>query len=207
MKKAVVIVLTLIGAIALSSSINNAYGFAENDSKNSVTLPTNKEIEKKWLVKKEDVPYNLDDDMCKYEIKQTYLCFNPEIRIREFNNGQSHELTIKDNMSSDGMVRDEININITKEQYDNLLKKQEGITINKTRYQFYEGEQLVAIDIFHEELDGLAYMEIEFKSREESNSYEEPSWVIKDVTSDVSYKNGHLARYGLPKEMRELCLD
>lgn len=203
MKKAVAIVLAVIGTFVLSSGAENVHGFTENDSKNSVILPNNKEIEKKWLIKKEDVPYNLDaDNVCKYEIKQTYLCFNPEMRIREFNNGQSHELTIKDNMSSDGMVRDEININITKGQYNNLLKKQEGITINKTRYQFYEGEQLVAIDIFHGELEGLAYMEIEFKSRKESEIYKDPSWVIKDVTSDVNYKNGHLAKYGLPKHQK-----
>ena len=114
-------------------------------------------------------------------------------------NGQSFEFTIKNNMSDDGLIRDEINIDITKKQYDNLVKKKEGITINKTRYQFYEDGQLIAIDIFHGELDGLAYMEIEFRTEEESNNYKETKWVIKDVTSDINYKNGHLARYGIPK--------
>ena len=27
----------------------------------------------------------------------------------------------------------------------------------------------------------------------------ERKWLIKDVTSDVNYKNGHLAIYGIPK--------
>ena len=31
-----------------------------------------------------------------------------------------------------------------------------------------------------------------------ANNYETPDWVIKDVTSDINYKNGHLARYGIP---------
>ena len=79
------------------------------------------------------------------------------------------------------------------------MKKQEGRTINKTRYQFYEEGQLIAIDIFHGELDGLAYMEIEFKNEEESNNFEDPKWVVKDVTNDINYKNGHLARYGIPE--------
>ena len=104
------------------------------------------------------------------------------------------------NMSADGMVRDETNYNITREQYENLIKKQEGTTIHKTRYQLYADGQIMAFDIFHDDLDGLAYMEIEFPNEEESLKYKEPSWVIKDVTSDIRYKNGHLARFGIPEE-------
>ena len=103
-------------------------------------------------------------------------------------------------MSSDGMVRDEVNVTINKEQYDNLIKKKEGKTIHKTRYQFYDNEQVIAIDIFHDQLDGLAYVEIEFANEEEAKKYETPSWVIKDVTDDVNYKNGHLARYGISEK-------
>ena len=77
----------------------------------------------------------------------------------------------------------------------------EWITIHKTRYQLLDKDiwEIIAIDIFHEELDWLAYMEIEFKTEEESKKYKEPEWVIKDVTNDVNYKNGHLARFGIPK--------
>ena len=42
-------------------------------------------------------------------------------------------------------------------------------------------------------------MEIEFLSVEESYAYGDPDWVIADVTSDVRYKNGSLARYGIPE--------
>lgn len=57
---------------------------------------------------------------------------------------------------------------------------------------------LLAIDIFSGELDGLAYLEIEFENQEEANNFKTPEWVIKDVTSDLNYKNGYLARYGIP---------
>ncbi len=164
-------------------------------------LSDDKEIERKWLINKESIPYDLNStEVRQYEIKQTYLCFDPEMRVREYNNGDSHEFTIKTNMSDDGLVRDEVNMDITKEQYDNLIKKQEGNTIYKTRYQLYDEGQIIAIDIFHGDLDGLAYMEIECKNEEESNNYKEPTWVIKDVTSDINYKNGYLARYGIPKQ-------
>jgi len=164
-------------------------------------LADGKEIERKWLIKKEDIPYDLaTETQDKYDIKQTYICFNPEMRVRNYNDGQSYEMTIKNNMSEDGLVRDEINISITKEQYDNLVAKQEGNTIHKTRYQLFDDGQVIALDIFHDDLDGLAYLEIEFANEEESKAFKEPDWVIKDVTDDVNYKNGHLARNGIPEE-------
>lgn len=163
-------------------------------------LSDDQEIERKWLIQKDKIPYNLEDNsVYQYEIKQTYLCFDPEMRVRDYNNGKSYEFTMKTNMSNDGLIRDETNLDITKEQYENLIKKQEGTTIYKTRYQFYAEGQIIAIDVFHGELDGLVYMEIEFANKEESDRYQEPDWIIKDVTSDIRYKNGYLARYGIPQ--------
>lgn len=162
-------------------------------------LADDKEIERKWLVDKEKIPYDLNKAMDIYDIQQTYICFNPEMRVRNYNNGQSYEFTIKTNLTEDGLIRDEINMDITQEQYENLIEKKECFTIHKTRYNVYDNGQVMAIDIFHDELDGLAYMEIEFKSKEDSDNYETPSWVIKDVTSDVRYKNGHLVRFGIPE--------
>ena len=196
----VISILILVGVLTILYFGKKSYEAIKYEQRITEILADDKEIEKKWLIKKEDIPYNLNDtNVQRFEIKQTYLCFDPEMRVRDYNNGQSYEFTIKNNMSNDGLIRDEVNINITKEQYDNLIIKQEGKTIHKTRYQLYDDGQLVAIDIFHGDLDGLAYMEIEFKTEEESKSYKTPRWVIKDVTSDINYKNGHLARYGIPK--------
>ncbi len=196
----IITILILIGIFAIGycvKKVSNQIGYRKRITD---LLSDDREIERKWLIDKEKIPYNLNDENVHvYEIKQTYLCFDPEMRVRDYNNGESFEFTMKTNMSNDGLIRDEVNIDITKEQYDNLIIKQEGKTIHKTRYQLYDDGQLVAIDIFHGDLDGLAYMEIEFKTEEESKSYKTPRWVIKDVTSDVNYKNGHLARYGIPK--------
>ena len=132
-------------------------------------------------------------------IQQTYISFEPEIRVRNYNNGEEYEVTIKTNLTRNGLIRDEVNVPINKEEYDNLIQKKEGNTIHKTRYQFYADQQLIAIDIFHGDLDGLAYMEIEFANVEESDSFATPEWVVEDVTDNINYKNGHLARYGIPK--------
>ena len=47
-------------------------------------------------------------------------------------------------------------------------------------------------------------MEIEFLNMEEATAFVTPEWVIADVTDDVRYKNGHLARYGIPKLDRRM---
>jgi len=163
-------------------------------------LADSKEIERKWLIRAEDIPYDLNaDDVYRYDIQQTYISFEPEIRVRNYNNDEEYELTVKTNLTKDGLIRDEVNVPISKEEYDNLIQKKEGNTIHKTRYQFYADQQLIAIDIFHGDLDGLAYMEIEFANVKESDSFATPEWVVEDVTDNINYKNGHLARYGIPK--------
>ena len=204
MNKVVKIIIIIAIAILIVISFyycgKKIYDSIKYDQRIHELLSDDKEIERKWLIKKEDIPYDLNDsNVQKFEIKQTYICFDPEMRVRDYNNGESFEFTMKNNMTIDGMIRDEINMDITKEQYDNLVIKQEGNTIDKTRYQLYDDGQIIALDIFHGDLDGLAYMEIEFKTEDESNNYKEPNWVIKDVTSDINYKNGHLARYGIPE--------
>lgn len=159
---------------------------------------TGEEIERKWLISVNDIPYNLEDGV-KQKIVQTYLNFSPEIRVRNINDGEKYILTVKSNMSVDGLTRDEKEYYISEEEYNNLLKKQEGNTISKTRYQIYDKGNIVEIDIFENQLKGLAYMEIEFETEEKAKAFDNPSWVIKDVTDDVRYKNGHLARYGIPE--------
>jgi len=159
---------------------------------------TGEEIERKWLINASDIPYNLEDGV-EQKIVQTYLNFSPEIRVRNINNGEKYILTIKSNMSVDGLTRDEKEYYISEEEYNSLLKKQEGNTIVKTRYQIYDKGNIMEIDIFENQLKGLAYMEVEFETEEKARAFETPKWVIKDVTDDIRYKNGYLARYGIPE--------
>ena len=41
------------------------------------------------------------------------------------------------------------------------------------------------------------------KGLKNTNNYGTPSWVLKDVTTDLNYKNGYLSRYGIPKSYYE----
>ena len=182
------------------SCITSCSDAVKMDKRVDEILADDVEIERKWLIDPSDIPYDLSaPDVEVVDILQTYISFEPEIRVRNYNNGAVYEMTIKTNMSEDGLVRDETIILITQTEYDNLMAKKEGITIHKTRYEFFDNGQVIAIDIFHDDLDGLAYMEIEFASIDESYLFGDPDWVIADVTSDVRYKNGSLARYGIPE--------
>lgn len=159
------------------------------------------EIERKWLVDVNNIPYDLDNAEI-IDIEQTYISFAPEMRVRKLDGGASgYTFTIKTNMTTDGRERDELDMVISEEEYESLVTKKEGNTIYKTRYQFLDDQgYLMAVDIFKGDLEGLAYMEIEFVNTEDSMNYEEPDWVIKEVTHDINYKNGHLARYGIPDD-------
>ncbi len=196
------LVLILILIVIISIVLRNMiYDINYANKVNSITSDT-LEIERKWIIDKNKISFDLSNSKIT-KIEQTYICFSPEIRVRKINDGEEYTFTVKTNMTADGMTRDEMEIYITQEEYNNLIKKQEGNTIYKTRYQFLDGDYLLAIDIFSGELEGLAYLEIEFENQEEANNFQTPDWVIKDVTSDVNYKNGHLARYGIPNSFFE----
>lgn len=195
MKKNIIIVIELIIIIILSIVLILKYN--ENNM-----LEYDEEIEKKWLIRVSDIPYDLSQAE-KYEIVQTYLNFSPEIRIRNINNSE-YVLTIKCDTALKGFVREEHEWLISKEEYDNLLTKKEGNTITKTRYRFINEDGIeMEIDIFSGKLEGLAYLEIEFVNTESAENYKAPDWVIKDVTTDLNYKNGYLARYGIPNSFFE----
>jgi len=190
-------IIILLATLLILSIGTNIYVINKDANKDTL-IKDGKEIEKKWLIKEADIPYDLSTSD-KFEVEQTYISFDPEIRIRRINGGKQYTLTIKTNMSIDGLTRDEIEYYITKESYDLLLAKKEGNTIYKTRYQIVVDGILREIDIFKGDLIGLAYMETEFKNEEEAKEYGDPEWIIKDVTSDNRYKNQSLAQYGIPK--------
>lgn len=171
-------------------------------------LPTQitggKEIERKWLLDPENLSINLEKDAVGiWQIKQTYLNFSPEMRVRDVidrDGTESFIFTVKSDMSVDGLTRNEKEWYISAEEYAHLLEKSEGNTIAKTRYRIDRDGLHYEYDIFHEQLTGLAYLEIEFTDETKAWNFANPNYVVKDVTSDRRYKNQGLAQYGIPKD-------
>lgn len=86
------------------------------------------EIERKYLIEKEQLPKNLSDYPF-HRIEQGYLCTSPVVRIRR--QDDEYFLTYK---SKGLMAREEYNLPLTQEAYEHLKPKSDGLVISKTRY-------------------------------------------------------------------------
>lgn len=98
---------------------------------------------------------------------------------------------------NDPMQRTEIEFQITREEFNILSQKalKDTHLIEKDRYLIPLYNGLTAeLDIYHNELDGLSTVEVEFTDIEEATNFKEPDWFGVDITSDKSYKNKNLAK-------------
>jgi CYTH domain-containing protein len=153
-----------------------------------------KEIEKKFVVKK--LPENLES-FPKKEIKQGYVSISEdgtEVRVRQKNNKFYH--TTK---SAGGLVREEIEREISQEEFDTFWAQTEGRRVEKTRYEIpLENDLIAELDIYHGGLDGLQTVEVEFHGNN-IEGFTPPDWFGDDVTENRAYKNANLALKGLPQ--------
>lgn len=148
------------------------------------------EIERKFLIHK--LPELTQ--FCFKKITQGYIATDPVIRIRKMDD--IFCLCIK---SQGHMIREEFELNITKEQYEGLWNKVEFSPIEKTRYFIPLDNNLTAeLDIYEGHLSGLRTVEVEFSSPSEASHFTPPSWFGEDITHDNRYKNNHLSMYGSP---------
>lgn len=154
-----------------------------------------KEIERKFLVA--SLPENLEQYPQK-EIVQGYIAITSdetEVRLRK--KGEKYFQTIK---SGSGKTRNEHEVEISEDQFNSLWPTTEGKRVEKVRYEIPLGESIIELDVYSGDLNGLLTAEVEFKSEEDSNSFEPPAWLEKEVTEDKRYKNQNLALHGKPTE-------
>ena len=150
------------------------------------------EIERKFLIRKDDLPQDLAAFPC-HRIEQGYLCTSPVVRIRR--QDDDYFLTYK---SKGLMSREEYNLPLTKESYEHMRPKADGILISKTRYLIPEKDGLtIELDVFDAPYEGLYLAEVEFSSEEQALSYTPPVWFGKDVTNSGKYHNSRLSQGNL----------
>ncbi len=145
------------------------------------------EIERKFLVKY--LPENLEQYK-SLKIEQAYVSTKPTIRIRK----QDDEfiLTVK----GKGKIKKiEHELNISEKEYNNLFEKIEGRVVKKTRYLIpIENGYTAELDVYHDYLDGLYTVEVEFDDMESCESFVKPDWFSTDVSEDKEYKNTSLSK-------------
>lgn len=157
------------------------------------------EIERKYLIKREQLPASLEQYPHRV-IEQGYLCTDPVVRVRM--DGDKYVLTYK---SSGLMAREEYNLPLTGEAYAHLVKKIDGLLIRKTRYCIPLDDTLtIELDLFENELAPLILAEVEFPDLELAEAFTPPAWFGEDVTFSSDYHNSSLSRKGLCKSERPL---
>ncbi len=146
------------------------------------------EIEKKYLIT--TIPFPLESYTYRI-IEQGYLSTVPVVRVRQDNN--DYYLTYKGHGM---MMREEYNLPLTKDSYDNLIRKVDGIVIRKKRYEIplENTSYTIELDIFQGAYDGLKMAEVEFPSAEAANSFIPPTWFGEDVTLNLNYHNSILSQ-------------
>ena len=174
------------------------------------------EVEMKFLINPDTLPDGIKNELDQYnpkEITQGYLVIDPEtkteMRVRD-KNGKYYQTIKRDVEGSDGVVREEYETEITKDQYEAMIPAAGDRIVEKTRYKIpyqytnkLDQQQNVTIelDIYKgNKLEGLSTAEIEFPNEEMSDEFIAPNWFGEDKTSDKRYKNQNLATQGKPEE-------
>ena len=153
-----------------------------------------KEIERKFCVRK--MP---DLTACTgVEISQGYIAVGEngtEVRVRR--KDKRFYQTVK---IGKGVQRTEVEVELSRVQFDNLWPLTAGRRVEKVRYEMGEGTWTIELDVYCGRLKGLVVAEVEFENVDESSRFVPPPWFGRDVTDDDRYKNATLAYKGTPDD-------
>jgi CYTH domain-containing protein len=153
-----------------------------------------KEIERKFLVR--EAPAKLDDYPITH-ITQGYLAYEAgksQVRVRrtrdERYSSPEYYLTAKRRA---GLVRDEVNVPLSKEAFDELWPLTAGRRLSKRRYHIPLGRLEIELDVFEGVRTGLILAELEFGSEAAAHRFVPPVGLGREVTKDPAYRNVVLA--------------
>lgn len=150
------------------------------------------EIERKFLVT--DISHLKLDTYKSKKIIQDYL-YNDKITIIRKrciiqDDKEKYIYTVKTGRVNYSI--NEIESEITKEQYDKLGLNPKYRTIEKIRYNIpYKNGLIIELDVFEGEYKGIVFAEIEFESEEQAENTNFPKWFGKELTGRLS--NGMMA--------------
>ena len=147
------------------------------------------EIERKFLVTSEAFK---TEAFAQNRISQGYLSSVPGRTVRVRIKGNKAFLTIKGAANESGLSRFEWEKEIPVEEASALLQLCEKGVIDKTRFEVKVGSHIFEVDEFYAENEGLIMAEIELNS--ETETFEKPSWIDKEVTNDIRYYNSYLSK-------------
>ena len=155
------------------------------------------EIEKKFVLPPCKAKRYLKALKKKYKKQHILQYYAKNMRFRKI--GDRYWRTIK---RGQGVVREEIEEPITKEEFCAYWEQREGEAIEKYRYTFRYKKDTYELDEFTGHLKGLLYLEIEFGSLQEAEDFTLPKkiqkFVLDEVSDNPAFTNRSLALHGLP---------
>lgn len=148
-----------------------------------------KETERKFLVRGEFKPLAFK----KMRITQGYLCSDPERTVRIRMKDDIGYLTVKGKGDETLTSRFEWEKEISSDDARSLLNLCLPGVIDKTRYLIKnaDGIHTWEVDEFYGDNAGLVVAEIELQ--DEDDSFDIPSWIGEEVSSDRRYFNSALS--------------
>lgn len=161
-------------------------------------MPKGIEIERKYII------YMPDTELLSAfrgytvsRITQTYLKSDDgstlRVRKREYGDHTSYTETRK--IRIDKMSVEELEREITEEEYISLLKnaREDSAPITKTRHTFEYMGHTVEVDVYPQ-WKNTCIMETELESRDEEVTYPSVIKILCEVTGDKRYSNAGMAR-------------
>lgn len=144
------------------------------------------EIERKFLIDRFPDVLPL---ISECEMHQLYISVMPTVRARskKTSDGETYRLTVK---GSGELVREEIEIDISKEQFDGLCRVAEKEPIKKLLrcYALPDGLVLECSLVDEGTKTEFMYAEVEFESVEAAEKFDVPDFLGQEVTYDNSWK-------------------
>jgi adenylate cyclase len=96
-----------------------------------------------------------------------------------------------------GMVRDEVNVPLTRAKFEQLWTMTEGRRLAKRRYNIPHQKWTIELDVFEGALEGLVMAEVEFPDEVTAVAFQPPKWFAREVTKDSAFRNVALATSGI----------
>lgn len=154
------------------------------------------EIERKFIPS--NIPSEVFESPCVL-LEQAYVQTSPVIRVRKkamiensLPTNPSFILTVK---SSGMMTRQEFELPLLQNEYEELLQKASGNIITKRRYLHKLPDNfLLELDVFEGIFEGLIIAEIEFPDEETAKNYTPPTYLVEEVTFDRRFHNSNLSK-------------
>ena len=149
------------------------------------------ETERKFLVVGEfkSLSYNAT------RIQQGYIASNNGRTVRVRIRGDKGYLTIKGPSGLKGITRYEFDTEIPLDDARELMEICEPGIIDKTRYlvKSPDGRHIWEIDEFYGDNEGLVLAEVELSH--ESEEFQKPDFIGREVTGDKRFYNSHMRSY------------